>query len=221
VALDRAIRLFGARGSWDTSARRILESIRSEGIRDGHLVNAFDDPEPQVDASLLQLPSLGVPLAADVLARTLEAAQRSLVEGDLVHRRPRGEGRVHEGTFAVCSFWLVDALLAQGRLDEARGIFERLLARANDVGLYSEEIDARSGGFLGNFPQAFTHLGLINSAVSIALCEKGGAHAVRGGYAARARRAVGYSVGWRGALWAWLHRGHVRWRGSSASVLHR
>jgi GH15 family glucan-1,4-alpha-glucosidase len=72
-----------------------------------------------------------------------------------------------EGAFLACSFWLVDNYVLQGRHVEARQLFERLLARCNDVGLLSEEIDPVSGRMLGNFPQAYSHVGLINSALNL------------------------------------------------------
>ncbi|MCL2428909.1 MAG: glycoside hydrolase family 15 protein, partial [Alphaproteobacteria bacterium] len=72
-----------------------------------------------------------------------------------------------EGAFLACSFWLVDNYVLQGRDEDARALFKRLLARCNDVGLLAEEIDPRTGRMLGNFPQAFSHVGLINSALNL------------------------------------------------------
>jgi pentatricopeptide repeat protein len=77
-----------------------------------------------------------------------------------------------EGTFVLCTFWLVDALAMSGRVDEARSMFESIAERANHVGLFAEQIDVRSGAFLGNFPQVFSHIGLINSALYLAYAEQ-------------------------------------------------
>jgi GH15 family glucan-1,4-alpha-glucosidase len=80
----------------------------------------------------------------------------------------------HEGAFLLCSFWLVDTLAAQGRVNEALELFESLCARANPLGLLPEQIDPSTGAFLGNFPQAFSHVGLVSSAVNLTRALAGG-----------------------------------------------
>ena len=104
---------------------------------------------------------------------TVEAVQRELTIDGLVRRyrvtdTATGDGvGGEEGTFLLCSFWLVDSLALMGRHDEATELFERLLGLRNDVGLLAEEYEPRSGRQLGNFPQAFSHVGLASSAITL------------------------------------------------------
>lgn len=190
VALDRAIRLHGENEAWSKARDAIRAAILERGVdrEGGHLVQAFGFKA--TDAALLLTCSLDLPIGKDIIVRTIEAVETQLRTGDYVHRYLTEDGLPgSEGAFLICSFWLVDALLFAGRIDDARALFERLVAKSNDVGLYSEEIDPASGAFLGNFPQGFTHLALINSALRLVLYEKGGEAAVAGTHGERAKRA--------------------------------
>jgi GH15 family glucan-1,4-alpha-glucosidase len=112
------------------------------------------------------------------MVSTVDRVVAALGEGDFLHRyaAERVDDGVGggEGAFLLCSFWLVDCYAELGRLDEARALFARLLAHANDVGLYAEELDPATGHHLGNFPQAFTHIALINAALALARAEAAG-----------------------------------------------
>jgi GH15 family glucan-1,4-alpha-glucosidase len=106
---------------------------------------------------------------------TLDRIQQRLGRDGLLYRYERGLDGLEspEGAFGICSFWAVDNLAKRGDLTEAAEAFEHMLSFANDVGLYAEEIDVATGAALGNFPQAFTHVGLINAAMAIAESPKG------------------------------------------------
>lgn len=187
VALDRAISLFGPRPHWEAERDAILTTVQEQGIHaDGHLTQVMGGEA--VDAALLLAPMLGFPIDNAVLSRTVDKVINDLGHGALVYRYRGDDGLPgHEGTFLLCAFWLVDALLVLDRKDEAKQRFEALLGHANDLGLYAEEIDEQ-GRFLGNFPQAFSHLGLIHTALLMDLYEAGGAKALQGTYADRALR---------------------------------
>jgi GH15 family glucan-1,4-alpha-glucosidase len=180
VALDRAIQLaerYGLDGGngqrWRTARDEARQLVLERGYsRDiGAFTQTLDGEE--LDAALLLLPlhemlPVDDPRVQSTIDRTLER----LTEHDLVYRYRADDGLPgEEGAFVLCSFWLVDALALSGRLTEAERIFESLLRRANHVGLYAEQIDPRTGQFLGNFPQAFSHLGLLNSALYLAYAQ--------------------------------------------------
>lgn len=175
VALDRAIRI-AERLHWERETTRWheeREAIRAAILDEGYdpdgntFVQTFGGKE--LDASSLLIPLVGFLPAEDARVQgTIDATRRHLTHGGLVHRylperMADGVGG-GEGAFVICTFWLIDALALSGRTEEAAELFERMLALANDLGLYAEEIDPRTGAFLGNFPQAFSHVGLINSA---------------------------------------------------------
>lgn len=224
VALDRAINLLGERPVW-VEARDAVRSALVDGTQEGHIPRVLpfeNDPGGEgMDAALLLAPLHGVPLSVDVLDATVRAVEADLRSGDFVHRYRGGDGLPGgEGAFLICSFWLVDALLATDRADEARALFERMLDLGNDVGLFAEEADPETGAHLGNTPQAFTHLALIGSAVNLALYDEGGAEAIRGSFADRAERAAGATSGLAGIVATVIRRGGpVRLRASKASVL--
>jgi len=125
-----------------------------------------------LDASNLLMPLTFFIAPTDPrMLSTLDATLESLVSDSLVYRYQVGKGAHdgligEEGTFSMCTFWLVECLTRAGRLEEARLMFEKMLTYANHLGLYSEEIGP-SGEALGNFPQAFTHLGLISAAYNL------------------------------------------------------
>jgi GH15 family glucan-1,4-alpha-glucosidase len=179
VALDRACDL-GKSGlipdrseRWRAAADELRAWVDEHGW-DDELQSYVRAPElREVDASMLTLAVFGY--ESERMDATIAAVDRELREGPYVYRYRGGDGLAgDEGAFLTCSFWLVDAYARTGRLDDANALMEELVGLANDVGLYSEEIDPRTGEFLGNFPQALTHLALINAAVRIADVEAKG-----------------------------------------------
>ncbi len=221
VAVDRAIHLLGETEELVETREAIRRSVLEHGVdpEGGHLRQAYEVASP--DAALLLAPLIGFPADQATLERTVEAVERELGVGDFVYRYRTDDGLPgEEGAFLISSFWLVDACLALDRPREARERFERLLEHANDVGLYSEEIVPETGEFLGNFPQAFTHLALIQAAVNLEIHADVGAEVLRHGLARRGRHAVEATEGWR-AVWAAFKRtGRVgRIRSSRASIL--
>jgi GH15 family glucan-1,4-alpha-glucosidase len=175
VAFDRAIdavERFGFRGPvdhWREIRAVIHDTVCREGFSSSRnaFVQHFDCDD--LDASALLIPTLGFLPADDPrIIGTVEAIQRDLVVDGLVrryHTRRSLDGLPPgEGTFIACSFWLADALALLGRREEAVELFERLLRLRNDVGLMAEEFDVETGRQLGNFPQAFSHVALINTA---------------------------------------------------------
>lgn len=153
--------------TWYELRDEIRNDVLAKGI-DPKLQRFVDRYESQgLDASLLLIPLVGFLPATDPrVVNTITAIEKDLCQHGLVYRfKTEGDSWYNkEGAFLLCSFWLVDNYWLAGRKTEARHLFERLLCLANDLGLYSEEYDPETGLFLGNFPQALTHLGLINSA---------------------------------------------------------
>jgi GH15 family glucan-1,4-alpha-glucosidase len=184
VALDRAVAMADAFGdqshvdAWTRARDQIAEVVNGEGWSES--AGAFTQylGSDELDASSLMLPIVGFLPASDprVLA-TIDAIEERLTdERGLVYRYRTDSGvdglDGHEGTFVLCTFWLAQALAMAGRVDHSREVLERAVRHVNDVGLLAEEIDPRTGELLGNFPQAFSHVGLVNAAWAIAEAEK-------------------------------------------------
>ena len=199
VALDRAVRvarslgLDGRLARWRREATAIRRQVLSRGWseRSGAFKQSFE--HDFLDAANLLVPLSGLVRPDDPRAlANLDRTLRDLTENGLVYRyRGAPDGVAGgEATFAVCTFWLVNALVAAGRLDEAVETFEGILRFASPLGLFSEEIDARTGDLLGNFPQGLTHAGLISAAVNLARAGAGGEAPDARAAPARATHAV-------------------------------
>jgi GH15 family glucan-1,4-alpha-glucosidase len=186
VAMDRAVKLVERHGLGGSADR--WRAVRAAIHRDV-LEHGFDPARntfvqyyggTELDASLLMIPLVGfLPPSDPRVLGTIAAVERELVVDGFVLRYRTSESRdvdglpPGEGVFLPCSFWLVDCLAMIGRRDEAEALFDRLAGLANDVGLLAEEYDPRLRRLLGNFPQAFSHVSLVNSAVN--LCRGRGA----------------------------------------------
>jgi GH15 family glucan-1,4-alpha-glucosidase len=181
VALERAIaladRLDGHDnvGRWKKTRDEIHDAIVTHGWNEE--ANAFTQSfgSAELDASNLMMPMIGFLPADDprVLATIDATAERLTDDRGLVYRYRAHDGlEGEEGTFLLCTFWLAQALAMSGQVDRARDVFERAAAFANDVGLLAEEVEPASGELLGNFPQAFSHIGLVNAAWAISQAEQ-------------------------------------------------
>jgi GH15 family glucan-1,4-alpha-glucosidase len=180
VALDRAAKLAEIRGdptlqeTWRATADEIRADILEHGTRDGVLRQHYETDA--LDASTLLAAIFGfLPGDDETLRKSVLAIANDLTEDGFVLRYKTDEtddglsGK--EGTFLICSFWLVSALAVIGEDQAARDLVERLLRISSPLGLYAEEFDASTGRHLGNFPQAFSHLALIEAAARIILPE--------------------------------------------------
>ncbi len=182
VAADRAIRgieqwgLDGPLEQWKAMREHVHADVLAHGYDAelGSFVQAYGSKD--LDAALLLIPAYGfLPPTDPRILGTIEAVQRDLVADGFVRRyrtESAGAGTVdglegNEGTFIACTFWLADALCLAGRRDEAREIFHRLLALRNDLGLLSEEWDVANQRQIGNVPQAYSHIGILNTASNL------------------------------------------------------
>jgi GH15 family glucan-1,4-alpha-glucosidase len=183
LAFDRAIKSheeFGLDGPverWRELRQRIHDDVCAKGYDEdkGSFVQAYGGKE--LDASLLLLPAVGFLPASDPRVKgTVEAVERELMRDGFVLRYDSTQTDdglpAGEGAFLACSFWLADAYVMLGRFDDARDLFERLLRLRNDVGLLSEEYDPESARQVGNTPQAFSHIALVNTAYNLSQAVK-------------------------------------------------
>jgi GH15 family glucan-1,4-alpha-glucosidase len=182
VAVDRAVKAveqFGLEGPverWRATREQMHAEICAKGIypERGYFTQFYGSDK--LDASLLMIPLVGfLPATDERVVRTVEAIKRDLTHDGFVFRYNPDESAAvdglppGEGVFLPCSFWLVDCLWLMGRRDEARAFFERLMSLRSPLGLLAEEYDPVAKRLVGNYPQAFTHVGLINTVQN--LCE--------------------------------------------------
>ncbi|MFN2615555.1 MAG: glycoside hydrolase family 15 protein [Thermoleophilaceae bacterium] len=183
VAADRGARLAEIRGElelaarWQSSADKIKDDICANAIDDRGVFCQHYGTEA-LDASVLLMPLVRfLPPEDERIRKTVMAIAEELTDQGLVLRyrvKETDDGLSgEEGTFAICSFWLVAALVEIGEVERARALCERMLSHASPLGLYAEEIDPRTGRHLGNFPQAFTHLALINAVMHVIRADQG------------------------------------------------
>jgi GH15 family glucan-1,4-alpha-glucosidase len=181
VALDRAAKLAEMRGDgslhaeWGATAEAIKADILEKGVSEQGVLRQHYDTD-SLDASVLLASIFGfLPGDDERMRATVDAIANDLTENGFVLRYRTDEtddglsGK--EGTFLICSFWLVSALAIVGELQRARDLMEKLLRIASPLGLYAEEFDAETGRHLGNFPQAFSHLALMEAAARIMIPE--------------------------------------------------
>jgi GH15 family glucan-1,4-alpha-glucosidase len=179
IALDRAAKIARAANlpgdvdQWEKERDAIKDYLLEQAAPDGWFHQAVGNPVP--DASTLLVPASGLIASSDPLSTgTIEAVTRSLSKDGFVYRYLSPDGLAgDEGAFLLCSFWLVDCLTHAGRLDEAEELLNKLIGLSNDVGLLAEEADPATGEPLGNFPQAFSHMALVNSCTYLSAAKRG------------------------------------------------
>jgi GH15 family glucan-1,4-alpha-glucosidase len=186
IAIDRGIKLARDRDDqervdrWTAAADALHAEICEKGVDPSRPVFVQHYETTDLDASALLIPIMGFLPGSDervratVLAIADELTQDGLVLRYRLDQTDDGLANEPEGTFTICSFWLVSALALIGEVERAQILFEKLLSFAGPLKLYAEEIDAPTGLHLGNFPQAFTHLALIDAAQRLIECEAGG-----------------------------------------------
>lgn len=183
VALDRALKLAEVYGFesekdvWEKERAAIRAEVMEKGWSEEKQSFTLGFGSEKLDCAALLMPVLGFIEGSDPkMVSTIQAIEKELSVGEGLYRRytdsPQDGMPGGEGAFLLCSFWMVDALLFAGQKEKAQELFEKLLTYRNHLGLYSEEIDPKTKEFLGNFPQAFTHVGLINSSFYLSFDEE-------------------------------------------------
>jgi GH15 family glucan-1,4-alpha-glucosidase len=188
TALDRAVKLAPQLGEyaktekWEAARDEIRDAVLERGWSEQKQAFAQSFDSDDLDAAQLLMPILGfLPATDERMRSTIEAIASELTEDGLVLRYRNDEGlnadglTGEEGTFVICSFWLVSCLAKAGELERAEALFEQLAGYANELGLLAEEIDTANGEQLGNFPQAFSHIGLITAAWEIDMAREASA----------------------------------------------
>jgi GH15 family glucan-1,4-alpha-glucosidase len=182
IAMDRASRLAEIRGHpdakkrWAETAKEIHDDILAHGIRDDGVLRQHYDTDALDASTLLAILYNFLPASDERMRNTVNAIAKDLTEDGFVLRYRTEEtddglsGK--EGSFLICSFWLVSALTATGEVGRGIELMERLLKVGSSMNLYAEEFDTKTGRHLGNFPQAFSHLALIQAASRIILAER-------------------------------------------------
>jgi alpha,alpha-trehalase len=183
VACDRGARLARLRSAhdlaarWQSAADEIQQDILEHGVDERSVFTQHYDTDALDASVLLMVLTRFLPTDDERIVKTVLAIADELTEDGLVLRYRTDETddglSGEEGSFAICSFWLVSSLVEIGEVRRARDLCDKLLSYASPLGLYAEEIDPRSGRHLGNFPQAFTHLALINAVMHVIQADQG------------------------------------------------
>lgn len=155
-------------GGWKVTRDKLHQQICRRGFNRevGSFVQAYDSDA--LDASALLIPIVGfLPFEDERVRSTVDVIQKKLCRNGYVYRVPLRNSKDEESAFVACSFWMVQSLAGIGRRTEAEKYFEKLISNRNDVGLLSEEYDPIHTSFMGNFPQALSHIALINAAIAL------------------------------------------------------
>ena len=201
LALERAARLDPAQETrLKETADRIKDEILTRGLAEsghGKFLAAIYDVNG-IDASCLLAFTNGF-LPRDLAATTRQELERRLASGPFVYRNVEQREKHNEGAFLLCSFWWISHLIQEGDLRTAEELLSEILARASPLGLFAEEIDPKSGELLGNFPQAFSHLGLIGTILNLEQAKKNPAfHSLPD--TQKFEQSVGPTIGVKGVL---------------------